>query len=164
MKMPTALGRLKSRMESGAGAVTFQVIGYIYVLTGVLVMVFDFGSLAMQQQIASSAVVIAAQDLAKSVDTDSFILDQEIQLGGTAGAGAAQTVVNRVLSGNGSPGNVVLVTSAAVETRDHRDVVVVKAQTTAPLPALHTLFGIEPVTINVEGVAEASFGIEAQDQ
>jgi hypothetical protein len=152
--------KLIHRLESGTGGVSFMVIGYTYILFIVLAFVYDFSSVALVQNRANSAVLIAAQELAKNVDRNRFLSQQQVRVRPSAvNVGAAQTHVSNVYGSGGAT-----VTSATIESRGPIDVVIVTAQVRAPVPLLQSVFGISPFTIRVRAIAEPAFGIDDEVQ
>jgi hypothetical protein len=159
---------LLNRLESGAGAVTFQVIGYVYILFLLLALVYDFGGVIFMQQVAKSAVVVAAQELAKDVDDNVFYGDQEVRLrwnGPAVLVPRAQSIANLVANGSSTMTvTPVKITNAYMTAEELTDKVTVEGQLLAPLPVLNSVLGVPPVTINVSAVAQPEFGIVQTNQ
>ena len=154
--------------ETGAGAITFQVIGYVNLLVILLALVYDFGGVIFAQQVLKSAVVVASQELAKDVDANVFNGDQEVRLVWRSCGELqpmAQAVANRVTGGSGTlRAPNVTITSACMEARSHSDAVIVRGSVNARVPILNLLLGVPPFTINAEAVAMPNFGINTLEQ
>jgi hypothetical protein len=178
MKQHSAkLRQLLRRAESGAGAITFQVIGYTYMLFLLLALVYDFGGAIYVQQTSKSAVVVAAQELAKDVDTDGFFANQEVQLK-DKGSGQLMTEAQQYADmttghatfGSYRGGSSVLqpgrveITQASIEPFGFTERVVVRGEVIAPLPVLNSILGIPNIRLRVEAYAAPEFGIQTVDQ
>ena len=163
-----SLKKLARQAESGAGAISFQVIGYVYLLVIMLALVYDFGGVIFAQQVLKSAVVVASQELAKDVDANVFNGDQEVRLVWRSCGELqpmAQAAANRVTNGSGTlRASNVTITSACMEARAHSDAVIVRGRVNAQMPILNLLLGIQPIAINAEAVAMPNFGINTLDQ
>lgn len=160
------LARLRRQAESGAGGVTFQVIGYVYLLVMLLGLVYDFGAVIFTQTVLKSAVVVASQELARNVDRAYFLNSQEIRLeAAEVTLAAAQTAANNVVgdSATMSPAPVTI-TSVSIDAGPFIDKVIVEGTSTARLPVLNTLLGIPPITIRAQAIAAPEFGINEINQ
>jgi Flp pilus assembly protein TadG len=168
MSRQARMKALLRRAESGAGAVSFQIIGYVYLLTVLLALVYDFGAVIFAQQVLKSAVVVASQELAKDVDEGVFYGDQEVRLVWRSCDDLkviAQGVADNVSGGSTTMrAPRITITSACMSAQADTDVVTVRGSVQAQLPALSTLIGMAPITLNAEAVAKPEYGITSTSQ
>ncbi len=158
------LRRLIRQAESGAGGITFQVIGYVYLLTILLGLVYDFGAVIFTQTVLKSAVVVASQQLAKNVDRGVFLNQQEVRLIAPTLA-QAQNEANRVAQNSLTmTAPRITITSARLVSQGLIDKIEVEGTAQANLPVLNTLLGFTPITIRASAVAAPEFGINQINQ
>jgi hypothetical protein len=163
----STLRTLRLRAESGAGGVTFQVIGYTYLLVVLLGLVYDFGAVALTQVVLKSAVVTASQQLTRRyVDRSQFLNDQQVRVEASqitiANAQAEADLVVGFSSTMSAP--KVVITNVILTGNQTTDFVEVKGYAIARLPVLNGLLGIPPVTINASAIASPEFGITGTNQ
>lgn len=153
---PSRAQRLLHSIQSGY-TVIFQSTYYTLILYMFLGLVYDFGGVGYAVVIANNAVRLAAQNAAKEIDVQTYIDTQEVRLSVDAEQTARDTV-------SGLTDNGVQVTNVTVNRLITRDVVMVEAEVTVDLPILASLFGMRPVTIQIEAYAEPAFGIVEEGQ
>ncbi|MEO6062497.1 MAG: hypothetical protein ABIQ99_11215 [Thermoflexales bacterium] len=159
MKLRTvasSAARAQPRAERGY-TVTFQATYYVFLLFMFAGLIYDFGGLGLAVSISSNAARLAAQDAAKNIDLQTYIDTQEIRLSADA-LTAARNLVFNMTAGR------VKVISVSVNRLAKRDVIVVRAGTTAQMPMLGSVFGLAPVTFSVEASAEPAYGIAVEGQ
>ena len=150
------LSQLRRKAESGFD-VTIQAIYYILLLFIFFALIFDFGSAGFAATSGNEAMRMAAQDAAKNIDEMAFLNDQEVRLNNDA-LDRAQDLVTGMTDGN------VTVTSVSISRLNTRDVIVVQGTAAADLPVLGSLFGMAPLSIQVEAYAEPAYGISQEGQ
>jgi hypothetical protein len=148
--------RMWQQAESGY-TVTVQAIYYVFVLYLFFALIYDFGQAGYVFTVASNAARMAAQDAAKNIDEDIFVIDQEVRLNDGALA-SAQEVADTMTGGR------MTITSLRVSELDARDVIVVQGTAVAHLPILGAAFGMPTISIPVEGYAEPAYGIAEEGQ
>jgi Flp pilus assembly protein TadG len=161
--MKTALlRRLVRRAESGAGGITFQVVGYTYLLVILLGLVYDFGTMAFAQTALRTAVVTSAQELARrNVDRTAFLNEQEVRLKqDQLTVGNAQGIADDVVGRSTTlyPPRVTIV-NVSMSSDLYRDTVLVEGRTTVNMPVLGNMLGIPPITMVTRAEASPEFGI-----
>ena len=70
---------LAQRLEESGYTVTVQAIYYVFVLYLFFALIYDFGQAGYVFTVASNAARMAAQDAAKNIDEDIFVIDQEVR-------------------------------------------------------------------------------------
>ena len=150
------LQRMRRSAESGY-TITIQALYYTLLLFIFFALIYDFGNVGYVQSIGSNAVRMAAQDAAKSIDTNVFLDTQEIRLNGGA-VGRAQDVVN------GMTGGKVTINNVSVQSLQTRDVIVVEGTARAQMPILGSLFGLWSVDLPLKAYAEPAYGIQLEGQ
>ena len=138
--------------------VTFQATYYVFLLFMFVGFIYDLGGLGISVSVASKATRLAAQEAAKKIDYQTFIDTQQIRLNHADAVTAANNTVAGLTAGK------VQVTSVTFNGLATRDVVVVHSRATAKLPILGSVFGIAPVTFDVEAYGEPAFGIASEGQ
>lgn len=153
---PSRAQRLLRGVQSGY-TIIFQSTYYTLILYMFLGLVYDFGGVGYALVIANNAVRLAAQNAAKEIDVQTYIDTQEVRLSADAEQTARDTVSGLTDSG-------VQVTSVTVNSLATRDVVLVQAEVTVGLHILASLFGMRPLTMQIEAYAEPAFGIGEEGQ
>jgi hypothetical protein len=162
----SALLRMRKRAESGAGGITFQVVGYIYLLVIMLGLVYDFGGVVFAQTVLNSSIVVASQQMARKIDRSEFLNNQEVRLNRSEiSISSAQSEANLVVGSSSTMrGPAVTVTDVQVTSNAYTDSVRVSGRTSVRFPILGFLIGLPPMTLTASAVASPEFGITNTNQ
>lgn len=160
--MKKRLQRLIRRAESGV-TLSIQSIYYIFILFLFFALTYDFGNVAYTASAGRAAAYKAAYTAAaNSLDWSVFIPNQEVRRNED---GARQGALASVLDAadEGMP-LIYDVEAPILRSVGPTDLAVVKGKVDARTPLLGYLFGINVITINVVGVADAPFGASVEGQ
>jgi hypothetical protein len=159
--MKKRLQRLIRQAESGV-TLSIQSIYYIFILFLFFALTYDFGNVAYTASAGrAAAYAIAYKAAANSLDTSVFLPNQEVRRNEDGARTTAEAAVGEVVA-EGMP----LIENFDFELRSigPTDIAVVKGTVDARTPLLGYLFGINVITINVEGYADAPFGAGVEGQ
>lgn len=154
--MASRFSRWTRKAEAGY-TVVVQGVYYTVLLFIMFGLIYDIGNAGYVATIANNAARLAAQDAAKNIDYDAFLIDQEIRLSADAVTRAQDLV-------NGIAGGAVHVDSVTISHLATRDVIMVHARAIARMPVLGSLFGVTSVAIPVDAYAEPAYGISEEGQ
>ena len=163
MKRQLRLRSLRKQAESGV-TITIQAIYYIFILFLFFALIYDFGHVAYTASAGRSVAQMAANYAAKAVDYSVFLTNQEVRLNEDGARKGAEEYVNVIAPSHGAPLIDLDPGSPKVVSVGARDLIKVEGTVKARTPFLGYLFGINDITINVEGYAEAAFGVGSEGQ
>ena len=143
-------------MAENGYTVAIQSVYYTMMIFVFFALIFDFGNVGYTYTISSNAARLAAQDAAKDINQEAFINDQLIVLNDSAIA-KAQSFVSDMTDGK------LTILDVSISQPDKK-YITVKAQASANLPVLNSLFGMGPVLIPVQAFAQPAYGISEEGQ